>query len=49
MEDVFKFKNVTYDFRNVDARNRSNVNSVKCGTEIFIFFGAKIWTILPND
>ena len=49
MEDVLKFKHLTYDFRNVEARNRSNVNSVKYGTEIIISFGAKIWTILPND
>ena len=39
MEDVLKFKHLTYDFRNVEARNRSNVNSVKYGTEIIISFG----------
>ena len=29
MEDVFKFKNLTYNFRNAETLNRSNVNSVK--------------------
>ena len=33
MEDVFKFKYLTYKFRNVETFNRSNVNSVKYGTE----------------
>ena len=29
MEDVFKFKNLIYNFRNAETPNRSNVNSVK--------------------
>ena len=29
MEDVFKFKNLTYNFRNAETLNRSNVNSVQ--------------------
>ena len=33
MEDVFKFKNLTHNFRNTETLNRSNVNSVKYGTE----------------
>ena len=33
MEDVFKFKYLNYKFRNVETFNRSNVNSVKYGTE----------------
>ena len=33
IEDVFKFKNLTYNFRNAEALNRSNVSSVKYGTE----------------
>ena len=49
MEDVFKFKNLTYNFRNAETLNRSNVNSVKYGTETITSLGAKIWKILPND
>ena len=49
MEDVFKFKNLTYNFRNAETFNRSNVNSVKYGTETITSLGAKIWKILPND
>ena len=29
LEDVFKFKNLKHNFRNVETFNRSNVNSVK--------------------
>ena len=49
MEDVFKFKNLTYNFRNAETLNRSNVNSVKYGTEIITSLSAKIWKILPNN
>ena len=47
-EDLFKFKNLTYNFRNEETLNKSNVNSVKCGTETITSLGAKIWKILPN-
>ena len=49
MEDVFKFENLAYNFRNAETLNRSNVNSVKYGTETITSLGAKIWKILPND
>ena len=37
LEDVFKFKNLMHNFRNVETLNRSNVNSVKYGTETSFF------------
>ena len=46
MEDVSKFKNLTYNFLNAVTLNRSNVNSVKYETETIISLDAKI---LPND
>ena len=49
MEDVFNFKNLAYNFRNAETLNRSNVSSVKYGTETTFSLGAKIWKILPND
>ena len=49
MEDVFKFKNLTYNFRNEETLNRSNVNSVKYGTETITSLSPKIWKILLND
>ena len=49
MEGVFKFKNLAYNFRNVKTLNRSNVNSVKYGTETITSLSAKIWEVLPND
>ena len=48
MEDIFKFKNLTYNFRNVETLNRSNFNSVKYGSETVTSLSAKIWKILPN-
>ena len=49
MEDIFKFKNLTYNFRNAETVIRSNVDSVKYGTETITSFGAKIWKFLPYD
>ena len=49
MEDVFYFKNLAYNFWNAETLNRSNVSSVKYGTETITSLGAKIWKILPND
>ena len=46
MEDIFKFKYLTYNFRNVETLNRSSVNSVKYGTETI---KCQIWKILAND
>ena len=42
MEDVFKFKNLIYNFRNAETLNRSNVNFVNYGTETMTSLGAKI-------
>ena len=49
MEDILKFKNLMYNFRNMEILNRSNVNSARCGTEKITSLGAKFWKILPND
>ena len=49
MEDVFNFKSLAYNFRNAETLNKSNVSSVKCGTETITSLGAKIWKILHND
>ena len=49
IENVFKFKNLTYNFRNAETLNRSNINSVKYETEAITSLGAKMWKILPND
>ena len=49
MEDVFEFKNLTYNIRNAETLNRSNVNSVKYGTKTITSSGTKIWKVLPND
>ena len=41
-QDVFNFKNLAYNFRNAETLNRSNVSSVKYGTETIISLGAKV-------
>ena len=48
MEDVFKLKNLIFNFRNAETLSRRNVNSVKYGTETITSLSAKIWKILPN-
>ena len=48
MEDVFKFKNLAHNFQNAETLNRSNVNSVKYGTETITFLGVKILKTLVN-
>ena len=47
MEDVFKFKNLTYNFRNAETLNRNHVNSVKYGTERISSLSTR--KILTND
>ena len=49
MEDIFKIKNLAYNFCNAKTLNKSNVNSVKYGTETITCWSAKIWKVLPND
>ena len=49
MEDVFKSKNLTYNFCNAETLNRTNANSVKYGTETITSLSANIWKILPKD
>ena len=48
-EDIFKFKNLAYNFRNAETLNTSIVNFVKYGTETITSLSAKIWNILPNE
>ena len=48
MEDVFKLKNLAHNFQNAETLNRSNVNSVKYGTEAITFLGVKILKTLVN-
>ena len=49
MEDVFKSKYLKYNFRNVETFNRSNVNSVKYGTETSTHLVVKMFKVLLND
>ena len=49
MEGVFKFKNLTCNFQNAEALNKSNASYVKYGTQRITSLGAKIWKILSSD
>ena len=49
MEEVFKFKNLVYNFQNVETLNRSNVYSAEYGNETITSLGGKIWKVLPDD
>ena len=49
MEDVFKFGNLRYNFRNAETLNRSNVNLVRYGTKPISSVGAKSWKIFANN
>ena len=49
MENIFKFQNVTYNFRNTETFIRKNMSSVKYGTGTITYLSAKIWKILPNN
>ena len=42
MEHVLNFKNLTYNFRNVETLKRNKVNCVKYGTETVTSLGTKI-------
>ena len=42
MEEVFKFKNLVYNFQNVETLNRSNVYSAEYGNETITSLGGKI-------
>ena len=49
MEEVFKFKNSAYHFRNAETLSRGNVNSVKYGFETITSVAAKISKMLLNE
>ena len=49
MNDVFKKRNVTYDFRKYSTSETRNIKSVYCGSETICFLSPKIWEHLPSN
>ena len=49
MKDVFKVKDVNYNFRSDVNFTSYNVRSVHYGTETISFLGPRIWAQVPNE
>ena len=49
MNDIFKKRNVTYNFREKSTFETKNIKSVYYGSETIFFIGPKIWELLPSN
>ena len=49
MNDIFKKRNVTYNFRKNSTIETRNIKSVYHGSETMSFLGPKIWELLPSN
>ena len=49
MNDIFKKRNVTYNFRKNSTFETRNIKSVYYGSETISFIGPKIWELLPSN
>ena len=49
MNDIFKKRNVTYNFRKNSTFETRNIKSVYYGSETISFLGPKIWERLPSN
>ena len=49
MNDIFKKRNVTYNFRKNSTFETRNINSIYYGSETISFLDAKIWERLPSN
>ena len=49
MNDIFKKRNVTYNFGNNSTFETRNIKSVYYGSETIFFLGPKIWELLPSN
>ena len=48
-KDIFKKRNVTYNFRKNSTFETRNINSVYYGSETKSFLGPKMWNLLPSN
>ena len=49
INDIFKKRNVTYNFRKNSTFETRNIKSVYYGSEKISFIGPKIWELLPSN
>ena len=49
MNEIFRFLEPSYNLRNSNSLQRTNVKTVKYGTETLSWLGPKIWQLLPTD
>ena len=49
MNDIFKKRNVTYNFRKNSTFETRNIKSVYYDSETISFLGPKIWELLPSN
>ena len=49
MNNIFKKRNVTYNFRKNSTFETRNIKSVYYGFETISFLGPKIWELLPSN
>ena len=49
MQEVFKFNEHNYGFRSATELVRTNMKTVKYGTETVTNLGAKIWDLVPSE
>ena len=49
IKDIFKIRNVTYNFRKNSTFETKNIKSVYYGLETVSFICLKIWELLPSN
>ena len=49
MNEIFRFIEPSYNLRNSNSLQRTNVKTVKYRTETLSWLGPKIWQLLPTD
>ena len=49
MNEIFRYIEPSYNLRNSNLLQQTNVKTVKYGTETLYWLGPKIWQLLPTD
>ena len=49
MNNIFKKRNVTYNFRKNSTFETRNINSVYYGSQTISFLGPEVWELLPSN
>ena len=49
LSDLFVHKNVNYELRDRHKLEQPKLNTKKYGYRYFMYYGSKLWNLLPND